>query len=150
MNYNAMTDRELLHYLDLCSDDPLIRRIVKMLGRTRGALLDDLENAGMDRDTWQFETDWQHLYPGDYIIHLRNELSNAESELDSARRELEEIKDQCDELKTRNIMQFIEEVQQEKRTNQGLVKEAMATVKAFKDENERLKEQIDMWNNINQ
>ena len=46
-------------------------------------------------------------------------------------------------------MKFIEEVQEEKRTNQSLVKDAMATVQAFKKENEKLKEQIDMWGIMN-
>lgn len=40
MNYNSMTDTELLHYLDFYSEDPLIRRLVDVLTRTRGALID--------------------------------------------------------------------------------------------------------------
>lgn len=150
MNYNSMTDLELLHYLDLYSEDPLIRRVVSVISNTRGALINDLEHAGMDTDTWMFRTDWQSMYPGEYIIHLRHELENTEQDLDCANRELEEIKDKYDELKTRNIMQFIEDVRREQRANQDLVKDAMATVKAFKDENERLKEQINMWGRLNQ
>lgn len=150
MNYNSMTDLELLHYLDIYSDDPLIRRLVDVLGRTRGALLDDLENAGMDPDTWMFKTEWQSMYPGDYIIHLESQLRHTEDELSALQYKYDDLKEDRDRLKTRSIMDFVEEVKQEQRANQELVKEAMGTVHAFKKENERLKEQIDMWGRMNQ
>ena len=150
MNYNSMTDVELLDHLDMYSNDPLIRRLVRVLENTRGALISDLENAGMDPVTWKFGTDWQSMYPGDYIIDLRNNLEQAERDAQELRYQLEQACDERDELQTRTIVQFIEEVQKEKRDNQELVREAMATIKAFKDENERLKEQIDMWGRMNQ
>lgn len=149
MNYNSMTDLELLHYLDIYSDDPLTRRLVDVLGRTRGALLTDLENAGMDPDTWMFRTDWQSMYPGDYIIHLESQLRHTEEELSGLQYKYDDLEEERDRLKTRSIMDFVEEVKQEQRANQDLVKEAMTTVQAFKKENERLKEQIDMWGRLN-
>ena len=150
MNYDIMTDVELLNYLDIYSDDPLIRRIVRVLERTRGALLTDLENAGMDPVTWQFETDWQHLYPGDYIIHLRNELDVLDRDAEELRQQLFESERERDELKTRTIMDFVQEVWQEKRTAGYIVSEAQAEANAQRKENERLKEQLDMWGKMNQ
>lgn len=149
MNYNSMTDLELLHYLDIYSDDPLIRRIIGVISRTRGALLDDLEHAGMDPDTWMFRTDWQSMYPGEYIIHLEKQLQYSEEELSGLQYKHEDLEEEYNRLKTRSIMDFVEEVKQEQRANQDLVKEAMTTVQAFKKENERLKEQIDMWGRLN-
>ena len=150
MNYNIMTDVELLNYLDIYSDDPLIRRIVKMLENTRGALLNDLENAGMDRVTWQFETEWQHLYPGDYIIHLRNELQALDRDADELRGQLEESEREREELKTRSLMDFVQEVWQEKRTASYKVQQALEQAADQKKENDRLREQIDMWGKMNQ
>jgi len=149
MNYNSMTDAELLHYLDIYNDDPLTRRLVDVMSNTRGALLSDLENAGMDPDTWMFRTDWQSMYPGDYIIHLQTQLRHVEEELSGLQYKYDDLQEEYDRLKTRSIMDFIEEVKQEKKDNQELVKEAMVTVQAFKKENERLKEQIDMWGRLN-
>ena len=149
MNYNSMTDAELLHYLDIYNDDPLIRRLVDVMSNTQGALLSDLENAGMDPDTWMFRTDWQSMYPGEYIIHLESQLRHVEEELSALQYKYDDLLEERDQLKTRSIMDFIEEVKQEKKDNQDLVKEAMATVQAFKKENERLKEQIDMWGRLN-
>jgi len=150
MNYDIMTDVELLNYLDIYSDDPLIRRIVRVLERTRGALLNDLENAGMDRVTWQFETDWQHLYPGDYIIHLRNELEVLDRDAEELRQQLYESEREREELKARSIMDFIQEVRQEKRTADNKTYEAQQEANAQRKENDRLKEQIDMWGKMNQ
>lgn len=149
MNYNAMGDTELLHYLDLYSEDPLVRRLVTIMSRTRGGLITDLENAGMDPNTWQFETDWQSMYPGDYIIHLRRQLELAEEDYEDVKRHKEELEDECDRLKSRSILQFLQEVEREKSESQNLVKEAMATVRTFRDENTKLREQIDMWGQMN-
>lgn len=149
MNYNAMTDLELLHYLDLYSDDPLIRRLIDVLPRTRGEIISDLEEAGMDPQTWTFGDGWNKMFPGQYITDLEKQVRYAEEELDDVRYKLEKAEEERDELKTRSIMDFVNEVWQEKRNNADLVKEAMGTVKAYKDENERLKEQINMWARMN-
>ena len=144
-----MTDTELLHYLDLYSEDPLIRRLVDVLTRTRGALIDDLESAGMDPRSWTFGDGYNKFSPGQYIDELRNDLRHAEDQLEIAQREIVQIEDERDQLKTRSIMKFIEEVQHEKQANQDLIREAMGTVQAYKKENDKLKEQIDMWGRMN-
>ena len=149
MNYNSMSDTELLHYLDLYSEDPLIRRLVDVLARTRGALIDDLESAGMDSQSWTFGDGWSKFSPGQYIEELRNDLRHAENELEIAQQEIIQIEDERDQLKVRSIIQLIEEVQAEKRANQELVRESIATVQAYKKENDKLKEQIDMWGRMN-
>lgn len=149
MNYDSMADHELLHYLDLTATDPLIRRLINVLARTRGALIDDLESAGMDPQSWTFGDGWNKFSPGQYIEELRNDLQHAEDQLEIAQREITQIEDERDQLKTRNIIKFIEELQQEKRSNQELVRESIATVQAYKKENDKLKEQIDMWGKLN-
>ena len=150
MNYNAMTDRELLHYLDLYSEDPVVRRLMHLLGNTRGSLIAELEEAGMDPQTWTFQDDYDAMFPGEYIEHLRSQLQHAQDEADSLQWKLDGVIEERDQLKTRSIAELIEEVWEEKRKNSDMVREAMATVKAFKDENTRLKEQIDMWARMNQ
>lgn len=131
MNYNSMSDFELLHYLDLYSDDPVIRRLVGFLSNTRGGLISDLEAVGMDPHTWQFETEWQHMYPGDYIQQLRSEVDEFESALNCANTELEKVTEERDELKTRTIMDFVQE--------------ALKETAEVKEQNAKLREQIDMW-----
>ena len=150
MNYNAMTDRELLHYLDLYSEDPVVRRLMHLLGNTRSSLIAELEEAGMDPQTWTFQDDYDAMFPGEYIEHLRSQVQHAQDEADSLQWKLDGVIEERDQLKTRSVAELIEEVWEEKRKNTDMVREAMSTIKAYKDENTRLKEQLDMWGRMNQ
>ena len=145
-----MTDLELLHYLDLYSDDPLIRRLIDVLTRTRGEIISDLEEAGMDPQTWTFGDGWNKMFPGQYITHLESQVEYAEKELDDVQYKLEQAEEKLEQLQTRSIMEFVQEVWTEKAKNAEIVKEAMGTIKAYRDENDKLLKQIDMWGRMNQ
>jgi FMN phosphatase YigB (HAD superfamily) len=147
MNYNAMTLPEMIHYLDLYNNDPVVQRLIHRLDHSD--LMVELEEAGMDPVTGMFKDDYDRYSPGEYIEHLRRDRDEAESELASTKYEFEDLEEKYNQLKTRSIMQFIEEVKMEQQANQALVKDAMATIQSFKKENERLKEQIDMWGRMN-
>ena len=149
MNYNSMTDLELLHYLDIYSDDPLIRRLIDVLTRTRGEIISDLEEAGMDPQTWTFQDDYHRMFPGQYITDLRHQRDDLESDLAHTKYKLEEAETELDELKTRSIMDFVQEVWQEKRTASFKVSEAMKEIEQVKALNAKLTEQIDMWGRLN-
>lgn len=149
MNYNAMSDHELMHYLDLYSEDPVVRRLIGVLARTRGALIDDLEAAGMDSQSWTFGEGWNKFSPGQYIEELRHDVERAEDELRLAQDELSGMLDECERLKTRTIMQFIEEVQSEKRISKANADEAYKEAARVRQENAKLREQIDMWGAMN-
>jgi hypothetical protein len=150
MKYESMTDMELIHYLDLYSEDPLLRRLAAMLTTTRGGLIADLEEAGMDPKTWMFETEWQPVHPGEYINQLRYERDDFESALNCANNELAEVTEERDELKTRTIMDFVQEVHEERLKSSLKVTESMKEIDRVKEENAKLKEQIDMWGRMNQ
>ena len=149
MNYNAMSDTEFMHYLDIYNDDPIVRRLIGVLERTRGALVDDLVDAGMDARDWTFGDGWSRESPGQYIQDLQQQIRSLEDDNDDLRKHKEELEDECDRLKSRSIGEFLQEVERERRNNQDLVREAMKTVKAYKDENENLKQKIDMWGALN-
>lgn len=145
MNYDAMTDMELLHYLDLYSTDPVIRRLVNFLSNTRGGLISDLEAAGMDPHTWQFETEWQSMYPGDYIQQLRQDISDLEQDLSVTKSDLEDVTEERNRLETRSIMDLIAEVQKERIVNREERYRAEKHAIAVKEENDLLREQLGMW-----
>ena len=149
MNYNTLSDTELLHYLDLYSDDPLIRRLIGVLARTRGALVNDLVDAGMDAQHWTFGDGWNQQGPGEYIQDLQRQIQNLEDDNDDLRKHKEELEEECDRLRSRSILEFLQEVERERTNSQNLVREAMTTVKAYRDENQSLKEKIDMWGRLN-
>ena len=149
MNYNAMSDHELIHYLDLYSKDPMVRRLIGVLARTRGSLIDDLVDAGMNAQDWTFGDGWSRESPGQYIQELQRQNRGLEDDNDDLRKHKEELEDECDRLKSRSVLEFLQEVEREKIENQSLVREAMKTIKLYKDENEDLKEKIDMWGQLN-
>lgn len=149
MNYNAMSDTEFMHYLDIYNDDPIVRRLIGVLERTRGALVDDLVDAGMDARDWTFGDGWSRDSPGQYIQDLRHQIQGLEDDNDDLRKHKEELEDECARLKSRSVMEFLQEVEREKIENQSLVREAMKTIKLYKDENQSLKEKIDMWGRLN-
>lgn len=145
MNYNSMTDTELLHYLDLYSDDPLIQRLIGVLSRTQGALIKDLEDAGMDPHSWTFDDGWHQQSPGQYIQELRHELDSAESELDLAQHELEQVSKERDQLAARGVMELIDEVNVIRKQANAKAAAAQQDADRVREENDKLREQIDMW-----
>jgi hypothetical protein len=151
MNYNSMTDTELLHYLDLYSDDPLIQRLIGVLSRTRGALIEDLEDAGLDMDphSWTFDDGYIKRSPGQYIQDLRHERDSAESELDLAQHELEQVVNERDQLAARSVMELIEEVNVIRKQAKATATAAQQDADRMRKENDKLREQIDMWGKMN-
>jgi hypothetical protein len=149
MNYNSMTDTELLHYLDLYSDDPLIQRLIGVLSRTQGALIEDLEDAGMDPHSWTFDDGYFKRSPGQYIQDLRHERDSAESELDLAQHELEQVSKERDQLAARGVMELIEEVNVIRKQAKATATAAQQDADRVRKENDKLREQLDMWGKMN-
>jgi hypothetical protein len=88
--------------------------------RVRGAIIDDLVAAGMDETYCTFRSEWGGEYhPGRYISLLEDEIRIRDDDILQLRQEVEE-------LKSRTIMDFIQEVNQELTTAKYLVKEAQA------------------------
>ena len=54
------------------------------------------------------------------------------------------------DLKTRSIMDFVQEVWQEKKSATAKVQQAQEEINQVKQQNDKLKEQIDMWARMNQ
>lgn len=145
MNINHFSDLELLNYLDLNSTDPVIRRLVSMLSSTRGGLVGDLVEAGMDPNTWMFTDDHQDYYPGDYITHLRKQAEYATDDLWIAEQEREDLRKERDELKIRSVIDILAEAQTAILTANSLTRDAVRTADKASEENKLLREQLGMW-----
>ena len=114
MKYESMTARELIHYLDLYNTDPVVRLLLEKISHED--YLTELIDLGMDSNTYTFRSEYGGAYTlGEYIRHLRESLQGTEDELDELKYKYDDLQETCDELKTRSIMDFIEEVKQEKQ-----------------------------------
>ena len=149
MNYNSMNDTELLHYLDLYSGDPLIQRLIGVLSRTQGALIEDLEDAGMDTHSWTFDDGYIKRSPGQHIQELQHERNSAESELRLAQHELEQVSKERDQLAARGVMELIDEVNVIRKLSNAQTAAAQQDANRVREENAKLREQIDMWGKMN-
>lgn len=145
MNLNQLSDLELINYLDLHSDDPLTRRLVDMLSATRGGIVSDLVEAGMDPNTWTFEDDYQNYHPGDYITHLKKERDYANDDKWVAEQERDDMREERDRLKIRTVIDVLAEAQTAILTANSLTRDAVRTADKAIEENKLLREQLGMW-----
>jgi len=120
MNTAYFTDEELINHTIKFSNDPEKIRLATAMERIRGAIWDDLVDVGIDETYCTFTSEWgSEMHVGRYIRHLREEIDIRDDEL-------RQLRDEVNELKTRTIMEFIQEVNQELTTAKYLVKEAQA------------------------
>jgi hypothetical protein len=140
---NHLTDRELINYTIKHSTDPEKIRLATYMERVEGSIIDDLVDAGMD-DTWcTFTSEYGGNYhPGQYIKFLESELQDRDFKIEQLHKEL-------DERKTLTVADLIQEMNQEIRTQQFMIKEATAEAHRAKDERNLAKDKLSMWAKLN-
>jgi hypothetical protein len=139
MKTTHLTDQELVNHTIKFSNDPEQIRLATFMERTRGAIWDDLVDAGIDETYCTFDSEWgSRMHVGRYISHLREEISIRDEELHQLR---EEVK----ELKTRTIMDFIQEVNQELTTAKYLVEQANASRDEEHNARRKAERELEMW-----
>ena len=146
MNINHLSDIELLHYLDLTSNDPLVRRLVDMLSATRGGIISDLVEAGMDPNTGTFTEDYQDYYPGDYITHLQKMYNYEAEDRAILEDERDELKKEVERLGLRSITEVLAEAQRAVNHANANVSSITRHATKVDDENRELREKLGMWN----
>ena len=109
MNYEHLSVKELIHYLDLYHEDPLVRRLVKLLREE--SLIEDLEQVGMDPVDKVFKDDgWEYRTPSEYIQHLRNDIDYHVRECDDLQSQVYDLEKEVNRLSTIGIMNFVADV----------------------------------------
>jgi hypothetical protein len=153
MKLNHLSDNELLNYLSLHSNDPLILRLVDMLSTTRGGIISDLVDAGMDPNTWTFTEDYQEYYPGDYVTHLQKSVAYAVDDLAVAEMDLADAREKLDKLSRRTVTELLvnaEEAISTAETNRRYAvreaEKAHEVIDRVQAENRELKEKLGVWN----
>jgi hypothetical protein len=142
MNLDCLSDKELISYTIKFSDDPVKVRLATAVERIKGAIIDDLVDAGMDETYCTFRSEWGGEYhPGQYIKLLEDEIGHRDFQI-------KQLHDELEEQKSRTIADLIAELTVEIRTQQYIANEAKdETRKAYK-EAELAKEQLKMWNHL--
>lgn len=136
---NHLTDQELIDYTLKFDTDPVRIRLAKVMDNMPGAIIDDLEDAGMDPVFCNFENTYS---PGQYIRHL-------ETELEFYHNENAQLRGELDELKARTVMDLIAELKQEIKTADWMAAEARRERDKLQGEHDLMKSKLSMWTKLN-
>lgn len=139
-----MTDNELIDYTIKFDNDPVRVRLATYMDRHPGAILDDLERAGMDETfcTFKSKITYTEYLPGQYISHLEDEVSYLQEQLDQALTEIEE-------MKTMKVSELIGQLRQEVVTEKHMRERAERSRYEAHQEREQMKNKLDMWAILN-
>ena len=139
MNYLSLSDKELLDYLDMFSQDPVVLRLLTMIHEGPPELVKGLIDAGMDRFDYTFD-DYQS--PGEYIRNLRFQIDDLENEVSK-------LDEQVQELKTKTVVNLISEMKEQ-------ISDLNYSIKALKidrdsavRERDVAKDKLSMWAKLN-
>ena len=140
---NHLTDRELIDYTIKFSDDAEKVRLATAMERITGAIIDDLEDAGMDTTFCTFRSEWGGEYhPGRYITLLEDEIRIRDEDIQQLRSELEE-------QKARTIADLIIELNQEIKTANWMAEEARREQRKAEGDHAIMKSKLSMWTKLN-
>ena len=140
MNLTILSDNELIEYIIKHDDDPIRVRLATHMQRVAGAIIDDLERAGMDETFCTFRsvvTDTEYL-PGEYISHLENEIEYINEQRSQADKEIAE-------LQARTVAQLIQELNQEITTEKFHAREAREAKYKAEEKARIATDKLDMW-----
>ncbi len=147
MNYNSLSDKELLNYLDLYSDDPVVRRLLKIL--EEGSIMQELVDAGMNPNDKTFEHEWQHLSPGDYIVQLRRDMEYYIDERDELEQEKEQLEREVNRLSITSLVKFIADVHQTLEMNKSERDRALRQSEQERERRKEAEQKFEFWEKLN-
>ena len=139
-----MTDNELIDYTIKFDNDPVRVRLATYMDRHPGAILDDLERAGMDETfcTFRSVVTCTEYLPGQYISHLENEIEYLQEQLKQAHDEIEE-------MKPMKVSELIEQLRQGITTEKYMREREERRRYEAQKERDEMAEKLNMWAILN-
>ena len=139
-----MTDNELIDYTIKFDTDPVRVRLATFMDRYPGAILDDLERAGMDETfcTFRDKDTYTEYLPGQYISHLEEEVRYLQEQLHDALDEIES-------MKPMTVTELIATLRQEILAEKYRKEDAERKRWQAEKEKEEMKDKMDMWAILN-
>lgn len=142
MKLDYLTDKELINHVIKFDNDPVRIRLATANERITGAIWEDLVDCGMDETYCTFDSEWgSQMHVGQYIDHLREELTIRDDELRNLREELEE-------QKARTIADLINELNQQITTEKYIAREAQIEMNKAMEQAQKARDQLKMWNHL--
>ena len=142
---SKLTFKELVHYLDLYSTDPQIRRLIEFIKSGEENVIHGLIEEGMDHENYLFRDNGDWYTPGEYIAHLKNNIDFYEREAREWQDKYEDMKDERDNLRVRSVADLLTEMQSQVRNAEQDRDAAKRKVESIRQQNKELQEKIDVW-----
>lgn len=140
-----LTYKELVNYLDLYNDDPMVRQLLAYIDEKEEMIIEGLVDAGMDPDDCRFEGDNGWSLPGPYIHDLRNDVDFYRREMQEWEEKYEDMKDERDRLKSRSVADLLSNMQELIKRAEAEAREADRILTQYKARNKDLEEKINVW-----
>lgn len=135
-----MSDSEVVRYLYLTNDDPIVIRLLAIInGQSDDSIVPGLVSAGMDPVSQLFENTYT---PSEYIHHLRNEA-------DYAYDEAEWLRDQVDDLKSLTLVEHMENLAAKLRSTEQECGRLRRRDEHMQQKLTEMQSKLDMWGAIN-
>jgi hypothetical protein len=145
MNFNHLSDKEVIQYADKHTEDPLARRLVDILMARNEGIITELIEAGMDSVHWTFICEHEEYSPKDYIEHLLKQLAYTEDDLWVAQRELDDRLQDLKKLEARTILEVIADLKKTiDRVDSDIILARQERDRAIISER-RTKDQMKVW-----
>lgn len=140
-----LTLNELVHYLDLTTNDPLVRRLVDMLLAGESVVVQELISAGMDPVEHTFKHDYDTVSPGEYIELLRSDIAYYKEEANDWETQHHKMKQERDRLSARTVVELLNDMQFKLNQAESDRNQATRVVENLKKKNAELEEKINVW-----
>ena len=138
-----LTDDELIDHVIKFSTDAEKLQLATYMERIKGAIIDDLLDAGMNETYCTFQTEWgSDRLPGQYITHLEEEIRIRDDTIAELQAELEE-------RKSLTIAGLIAELNQQIKTSNWAAEEARKETRKAEEAMYKAKDRLSMWAKLN-
>ena len=144
MRLENLSDNELINHIIKHESNPLLLRLATIMERKIGAIIDDLESAGMDETYCEFRSivNENMYHPGNYITHLENEIAYLNGQREQDAKEI-------NELEARTVAELIQELNQQITTEKHNVKYANEQRNKAEEKARIATDKLDMWAILN-
>ncbi len=140
-----LTFKELIHYLDFNSTDPVVRQLLKYFDDLEESVVEGLVQAGMDPSNCSFDYDGFYHSPGEFISKLRNDVDYAERMASEWEEKYYQIKDERDQLQARSVATLINEMNEQVKRAQADRNNSDRIAEKYRQENQELQSKINVW-----
>lgn len=140
-----LTYKELVHYLDFNSTDPMVRRLLEYINNQEENIIEGLVQAGMDPINCIFDYDGSYHSPGEFISKLRNDTDYAEREAAEWEEKCYRFKEERDQLQTRSVATLLSEMNEQVKRAQADRNNSDRVAEKYKQENQELQNKINVW-----